>query len=116
MADADARAADCRQRTAEPLRDRDRAVATTRTSGGDGEVALPFRHIVRDDVLEIVLELLNEFTRRRVPFHESGDSPVTARAAAKRRNEVRIRQASHVEDEIRVDRDAVLVAETEKRH
>ncbi len=50
-----------------------------------------------------------------VALHELHHGAVAPGAPAQRGDEVRIRQAAHVEHEIGVDRHAVLVAEAEQR-
>ena len=50
-----------------------------------------------------------------VALHEGDHGAVAAGPPAQRRHEVRVRQAAHVEDEIGVDRHAVLEAEAEER-
>src|SRR5712691_1114379 len=73
MADADGDAGNTGEGPLEPLRDHDRSVAAPRASDGDREVRLPFGDVVRNDVLDVLLEAVHELARRLVALHEGHD-------------------------------------------
>src|SRR3954462_12768261 len=66
VAHADAHARHRRQRLAQPLADHHRAVAPPRAADADREIALALGDIVRNDVLQVVGELVHELARRGV--------------------------------------------------
>src|SRR5215471_7514306 len=63
----------------------------------DRQIAFPFRDVVRNHISQVVLEPIDELTRRTVPLHECNDRAVAARSPTQRRNEMWIGQTADVE-------------------
>src|SRR5687767_12299187 len=93
----------------------DRAMTAPGAADGDRQVALAFRYILRNQKLQQIVQTAEQLSRRRLLFHELDDRSVSPGLRAQPRHEVRIRQKSHVEDEVGVQRNSVLEAKTDHR-
>src|SRR2546428_7532098 len=75
----------------------------------------PYTTLFRSQELEKVLEVLEELPALRVAKDELPDPRVASVERPEARDEVRVRQEAHVEDEVGVERDAVLEPERHER-
>ncbi len=83
---------------------------------GHRQVALPFLNIVRQQVEHQVRHPFKKLHRLRKAAHILSHLGILARLVAKLRHKVRIGQKANIEDHVRVQRHAVLEAETQARN
>ena len=95
--------------------DGDGAVLASGAAEGDGEVALPFLDVMRQQEQEHLGDAVEEFLRLGKVADVGGDLGMPAGELAELGDEVGIGQEAHVEDEVGFERDAVLVAEADRR-
>src|SRR4051812_8571193 len=95
----------------ERLGDRNRTVASPGAADSDRQVRLPLVDVLRNEELQEVEGVVQEFMRGARFVQVAYDFGVTSRMRAQRRDEMRIRQEPHVEQQIRVHRDTVLETE-----
>src|SRR5688500_9371692 len=100
MLDAHRYSLDVAERSFQLLGEHDRTVPSAGAAYGDGEVALPFLDVLRECEREKGGQPLDELARRRMPAHETDDGTVASRQRTQRVDEVRVRQAAHVEHQI----------------
>src|SRR3954469_11308274 len=93
------------------LRNEYRPMLAAGTSERNRKIALPFANVMRQQVDEQIGYALDELARLRERHHVFCDLGVRAVERTQLGNEVRVGQKAHVEDEIGVIRDSLLVAE-----
>src|ERR1700685_3132232 len=84
-----------------------RAVASTGTSEGNGQITFTFANVVRDQIGEQTLDASKKLRGLRKRTDVSPHFRVLTGKFAQARNEMRIRQKTDVEDEVGVGGDAV---------
>ena len=97
------------------LGDRDRPVPAAGAADADGQVGLPFGDVLRDQELQQVQRVLQEVGGRLRPVQEAAHFLIAAGVRPQRRHEMRVRQEPHVEQQVGVDRNAVLEPEAQDR-
>src|SRR6266849_10405138 len=97
------------------LDEHDRAVAAARAAEGDGEVALALALVVGEGEGEQVEQAAEELLALRAAEHPGGHRGIRARLRAQLLDEERVRQEAAVERQVRIARQAVLVAERDQR-
>src|SRR6267378_4074531 len=100
------------QRLVHRFRQHDRTMAPPGASKGDRQVALPFPDIVRNQIGQQALDAPQELSGLRKGADITGDARVAPRKLAQFGNEMRIRQKTHVKDEVGIRWNPVLVTET----
>src|SRR5947208_1279526 len=90
---------------------RHRAMAAPGAADRDRQIGLALALVAREQELEKALEVLEELSALRIVEDELSHARVAPVEGSEPRDEVRVRQEAHVEDQVGVERDAVLEAE-----
>src|SRR5438067_555341 len=93
-----------------------RAVFTAGTSERHRQIALALFNVVRHQECQQSFHTSQKFSGLRKGTDESTHFSRTSREFSQARNEMRIRQESYVEDQVRIDRHAIFIAETHHRN
>src|SRR5258705_3836706 len=94
---------------------RDRSVPAPGAADAYRQVSLAFADVLRNQELEQVQRVIEEFVRRAGPIQIPYDVGVASGMRAKSRHEMGFRQKPDIEQQIRIDRDAVLEPEAQDR-
>src|SRR5258706_609325 len=113
MPHAHANGGDVTQRAFQALGNHPRTVSAARAADRHREIALALGDVERHDVSDVLAQPIHELHGGRIALHERHDGPIPPGAAPESRDEVGVRQAADVEDQIGVDGNAVLVAEAD---
>src|SRR5260370_37698235 len=92
------------------------AVLAAGTAEGDGQIALAFMDIVRQEVDEEIGDARNELAGLRERANIFRDAGIASRQGAKFRDKVRVRQEAHIEDQVGVLRNALAESEAHARY
>src|ERR1700750_312484 len=104
------------QALADLLRDHHRAMLAAGASKAYREVALSFLNVVGQQEEQQLGRLVKELLGLRKLAHILCHLRVLAGQRPELRDEVRIRQKTHIEDQVRLERDTVLVTEADERN
>src|SRR5436309_3172970 len=104
-----------REPAAQLIDQHDRAMAAARAAERDGEIALPLALIARQGEVEEVEDVAEEFRGLLAAQHPVGDRRIGARLGAQLLDEEGVGEEAAVERQVRVGREAVLVAERHER-
>src|SRR6201992_2261145 len=91
-------------------------MAAAGAAEGDRQITFAFADVVRDQVNEQAFDALQKFAGLRKRTDVLADFWILPGEAAQTRNEMRIGQEAHVENEIGVGRNAVTIAEADARN
>ena len=91
--------------------DRDGAVPSAGAANGDHKLCLALLYVLRKREIDKVLQLVHEVLRRLILEHELVNVLIQSRLVPKLRDIIRIWQEAHVENEVSLQRNAVLEAE-----
>src|SRR6187402_3504 len=94
------------------LRNGHRAMLASGAPEGDGKVALPFLHVVRQKKEQKLFYALQKLFRLRKVHHVLSHAGVLSGERAELRDEVRIGKKAYVEDQVGVRGDAIFETET----
>src|SRR5205085_2450719 len=89
-----------------------RAVFAAGTSERHRQIALALFNVVRHQECQQSFHTSQKFSGLRKGTDESAHFSRASREFSQARNEMRIRQESYIEDQVRIDRHAIFVAET----
>ena len=89
-------------------------VSSSGAADTHSQIALSFADVARDKVLQEVPQAPQEFLRFRELAHVSNHLPVPPAECPEPRHEKGVRQEPDVKQEVGLERDAVLVAETDQ--
>src|SRR5208282_6489836 len=103
-----------RKGAANHFRQGDGPVPPSRASERDGQIALSFPDVMRDQIREQVLDPAKEFAGLWKGTDVASDATVLAAERAEAQDEVRVRQKPHVENKVRIGGNSV--AEPEAYH
>src|ERR1017187_2040454 len=104
------------QRPANHFRERGRAMAPAGASQGNCEITLTLPNVMRDQIRQQALDATEKFSRLRERTNVSRDPRIFAAEWPEARDEMRIRQKPHVENQIRIGRNAVAESEAYNRY
>src|SRR5947209_14403954 len=85
----------------------------TGAAKADGEIALAFANVVRQQIDEQLRDAFNEFAALRERTHILCNLGMATGKGPQLRHEVRIRQKADVEEQVAILRNAVLVSEAD---
>ena len=89
-----------------------RAMLATSTAEGNRQITLSLGNIMRDQIGQQALDSLQELSRLRIRKNESPDLRIPSCKSSEPRHKMWIRQKPHVEHQIAVARQPVLVPKT----
>ena len=102
------------KRTPELPGHHNRAVAATGATDGNSEVAFALGDVLRQREAQKTRQTLDEILGGRVLPHVAHHRRVKPGERTQAVDEVRVRQAPDIEEQVRIDRDPPLVAETQE--
>ena len=82
----------------------------------DGEITFAFLDVVRQQINQKIGDALDEFARLRKRTNVFGHTRIASGEGAKFRHEMRIRQKTHVEEQVRIFGNALTEAEADAGH
>src|SRR3989449_11662165 len=93
------------------IRQDHRAVFASRTPQRHCQMRLALFHVVRQEIIHQRGQMAHKLLRRRRAEHKTADLRAAAGQGTQRFVVVRVRQEPHIEHEIGVERDAILISE-----
>src|SRR5215469_2264599 len=104
------------QVAANHLRQSDRTVSSPGASQRHRQITFPLVYVVRNEIAKQTLDAVQELLRLRKRPDVTFNMPVLAAKGPKLRNKMRIRQETHVKDEVRLRWDSVAEAKADQRN
>src|SRR5215469_2608779 len=86
----------------------------TSTAKSDRQITLAFVNIVRQQIQQQTCDTVKKFLCLRKSIQVGDQLRVLSCERAEFRFEMRVGQKAHIEDEVRLERDPILIAETQR--